>query len=59
MDWLSIAMVGGSLLVVVVVVVVVARFGIRIGRPPYKESRVRREKGEFEPPEAPEGRYWG
>lgn len=56
---------GAVVLVVVVLgiavagIVVVTRVGINMGRRPDKPTRIRRAKGEYRPPEPPEGRYWG
>jgi hypothetical protein len=54
----TIAVMAGGLVVAIAIVVIVAKVGINYGRR-RTESRVRRAQGEFEPPEPPEGRYWG
>ena len=40
-------------------VIAVTKVGINMHRHPRKTSRLRRAKGEYQPPEPPEGRYWG
>jgi hypothetical protein len=59
MDWVGLAMVGGSLAMAVVGIIAVVKLGINFGRRPGKPTRVPRAKGEYQAPEPPEGRYWG
>jgi hypothetical protein len=58
-DWFGIGLIAMSLAVATVGIVVVARVGIKIGRGRNRPTRIRKAEGEFEPPEPPEGRYWG
>jgi hypothetical protein len=48
-----------SLVAVTAGIVVVARVGIKMGRGRNRSARPRKTDGEFQPPEPPEGRYWG
>jgi hypothetical protein len=58
-DWVGIGLVAASLAVATVGIVVVTRIGIKMGRARNRPTRIRKPEGEFEPPEPPEGRYWG
>jgi hypothetical protein len=58
-DWLGVAAVVVVLAVAIAGIVAVTRVGIKIDRRPRKSTRIRRAKGEYHPPEPPEGRYWG
>jgi hypothetical protein len=59
MDWVGLVLVGGSLAVAVVGIIAVVKLGINFGRRPRKPTRIPRAMGEYQPPEPPEGRYWG
>jgi hypothetical protein len=59
MDWVGIATVLAAIGFVFVSVVVVTKVGIKMDRRPYRATRIHRTKGEYEPAEPPEGRYWG
>jgi hypothetical protein len=59
MDWVGIGLIAASLAVATVGIVVVARVGIKRGKARNRPSRIRKDEGEFQPPEPPEGRYWG
>jgi hypothetical protein len=59
MDWAGIAVVGVTILVALSGIVVVTRIGLNMGRRRYRQKRIRPADGEYEPPDAPEGRYWG
>jgi len=58
-DWIGVAVVVAVLAVGAAVIVGVTKVGINFGRSPRKPSRIGRAKGEYLPPEPPEGRYWG
>lgn len=58
-DWAGIALVAVVLVAAVVGIVAVTKVGINMGRRPTKPTHTRRAKGEYQPPEPPEGRYWG
>ena len=58
-DWIGFAVVAASLAVTIGGIFAVAKVGINFDRRPRKPSRIRRTKGEYPPPEPPEGRYWG
>jgi hypothetical protein len=58
-DFVGIGLIAASLTVAIVGILVVARVGIRMGRVRNKPTRIRKAEGEFQPPEPPEGRYWG
>jgi len=58
-DWLGIGLIAASLAVATLGIFVVARVGIRTGRGRNRPTSIRKAEGEFQPPEAPEGRYWG
>jgi len=58
-DWAGIAIVAGVLAVATVGIIGVTKIGINIDRGPLKRTRTRRANGEYQPPEPPEGRYWG
>lgn len=57
MDLAGIGLIAASLAATTVAIVVVARAGIRRGR--NRPTHIRKAEGEFQPPEPPEGRYWG
>ncbi len=59
MDWLGVALVLVGLAVAITGIAAVTKVGIKIDRGPRKSTRIRRTKGEYQPPEPPEGRYWG
>ena len=59
MDWVGVGLIAASLAVATVGIVVVAKVGIRMGRARNRPTRIRKAEGEFQPPEPPEGRYWG
>ena len=59
MEWPGIALVAAVLLVAIGGIVLVTRVGIDTRRRPRKAPRIREVKGEYQPPEPPEGRYWG
>jgi hypothetical protein len=59
MDWAEIAIAAIILAVAIAGTVIVTRIGIRVDRRPRKRERIRRAKGDYQPPEPPEGRYWG
>jgi hypothetical protein len=59
MDWLAVALVVGSLVLAAAIVIVAARAGIKIPMRGKRVSHTHRAKGEYQPPEPPEGRYWG
>jgi hypothetical protein len=59
MDWVGIGAIAATIAVAVVGIIAVTKVGINMGRRPRKRSRIRRAKGEYQPPEPPEGRYWG
>lgn len=56
-DWIGIGLSAASLAATTVVIVGVARAGIKRVR--NRPTRRRKAKGESQPPEPPEGRYWG
>jgi hypothetical protein len=58
-DWLSLGLMASSLLLGVALIAVVARVGIKMSRRRNGPSPTRRADGEYQPPEPPEGRYWG
>jgi hypothetical protein len=58
-DWSGVALVLVVLAVAITGIAAVTRVGIKINRRPSKSTRIRRTKGEYQPPEPPEGRYWG
>jgi hypothetical protein len=58
-DWAGIALIAVALAVVTAIVVGTVMLGINFGRRPRKPTRIRRAKGEYQPPEPPEGREWG
>ena len=57
MDWAAISIVAGVLAVAIVGIIGVTKIGINMDR--RRSKRTRKAKGEYQPPEAPEGRYWG
>jgi hypothetical protein len=57
MDLAGIGLIASSVAAATVVIVVVARAGIKRGS--RKPTHERKAAGEFQPPESPEGRYWG
>lgn len=59
MDWAGIAVVAVALAVAIVGIVAITKIGINLDRRPRKRGRIHRAKGEYQPPEPPEGRYWG
>jgi len=59
MDWGALALVLSVLTIALVGIVAVTKIGINLNRRPRKRTRVRPAKGEYQPPEPPEGRYWG
>lgn len=59
MDWVGVGMVAASLAVAAVGIVVVAKAGLRVGKARNKPNRKGKGEGQFQPPEPPEGRYWG
>ncbi len=59
MDWGALALVLAVLTIAIVGIVAVTKIGINLDRRPRKPTRVRPAKGEYQPPEPPEGRYWG
>ena len=59
MGWAGIAVVVAVLAVAIVGIIAITKVGINIDRRPRKPTRVRPVKGEYQPPEPPEGRYWG
>jgi len=58
-DWAGIAIVAGVLAVAIVGIIGVTKIGINMGRGRRKRTLTRRVNGEYQPPEPPEGRYWG
>jgi hypothetical protein len=58
-DWAGIALVAVILAIAIAGIVAVKKIGIDMGRRPRKSGRVRGARGEYQPPEEPEGRYWG
>jgi len=48
-----------AILITIAGIFAVTKIGINMDRSPRKASRIRRAKGEYQPPEPPEGRYWG
>jgi Na+-transporting methylmalonyl-CoA/oxaloacetate decarboxylase gamma subunit len=58
-DWSGVALVLVVLAVAITGIAAVIRVGIKINRRPSKSTRIRRTKGEYQPPDPPEGRYWG
>ena len=59
MDWAAVGQVAAIVVIAVVGIIAVTKVGINIGRRTRKPTRFRRAKGEYQPPEPPEGRYWG
>ena len=59
MDLAGIALLVVVLSVGLVASIVVAKAGINMQRRRRKPTRGRRAKGAYQPPEPPEGRYWG
>ena len=63
MGWAGIAVVAAVLAVAVAVAIVgviaITKLGVNLDRRPRKPTRVRPAKGDYQPPEPPEGRYWG
>ena len=57
--WAGIAVVVAVLAVAIVGIIAITKVGINTDRRPRKPNRVRPVKGEYQPPEPPEGRYWG
>ena len=58
-DWIGVAVVLASLAIVTAGVIAVTKIGIHMDGRPHKPSGIHRAKSEYEPPEPPEGRYWG
>jgi hypothetical protein len=58
-DWSGVALVLIVLAVAITGIAAVIKVGIKINRRPRKSTRIRRIKGEYQPPEPAEGRYWG
>jgi hypothetical protein len=56
-DLVGIGLSAASLAATTVIIFGLARAGIKRVR--NRPTRRRRAKGEFQPPEPPEGRYWG
>lgn len=59
MDWLTVALVVGSVVLAAAIVIVAARVGIKMSVRERSASHTHRAKGDYQPPEPPEGRYWG
>ncbi len=59
MGWTGIMVVVVVLAVAIAGIVAFTKLGINFGRRPPKQHRVDRATGEYQPPEPPEGRYWG
>jgi hypothetical protein len=57
--WAGIAVVIAVLAAVIVGIIAITRVGINLDRRARKPTRVRPAKGEYQPPEPPDGRYWG
>jgi len=57
-DWVALAVMVAAVAVAAAVIAVAVRVGINFGRRPRAKSRARKAKGEYQPPDAPEGRYW-
>jgi hypothetical protein len=58
-EWIAVAVVAAILAITIAGIFAVTKIGINMDRRPRKASRIRRAKGEYQPPEPPEGRYWG
>jgi hypothetical protein len=58
-DWIAVVVVTAVLAITLAGIFTVTKVGINMTRHPRKASRIRRAKGEYQPPEPPEGRYWG
>ena len=63
-DWLYLALVAVMLVALLALFigwmrVYINRGYFNTGKHRHKPSRIRRAKGEYHPPEPPEGRYWG
>jgi hypothetical protein len=58
-DWAGFALVAVTVVVGAAIVVGAVMLGINFGRRPRRPSPNRRAKDEYQPPEPPEGRYWG
>jgi len=57
-DWVALAVMVAALAVAAAVIAVAVRIGINFRGRPRAKSRARKAKGEYQPPDAPEGRYW-
>ncbi len=57
--WTEIGVAAAVVIVAVIGMIAVTKIGINMDRRPRKPSRIRKAKGEYQPPEPPEGRYWG
>jgi hypothetical protein len=58
-NWVGIALIAALLVIACGGIVLVAKLGINLGRGSPKPTRIRHASGEYQPPEPPEGRYWG
>jgi hypothetical protein len=58
-DWFGLALIAAVLVVACGGIVLVAKLGINFGRGSTKPTRIRPANGQYQPPEPPEGRYWG
>jgi multidrug resistance efflux pump len=59
MDWLTVVLAVGSVVLAAAIVIVAARVGIKIPLRGRRVPHTHKAKGEYQPPEPPEGRYWG
>lgn len=59
MDWGAVVLVVVILTAAAVPIVAITMIGMNMDRRPRKPTRIRRAEGDYQPPEPPEGRYWG
>ena len=59
MGWGGIAVVGAVLVIGVAFAALMVKSTTEWSKRRREPTRIRRAKGEYQPPEPPEGRYWG
>lgn len=59
MDWAGIALVAVVVVLGIGFAALMMRSTSAWSRRPRKPTRIRRARGEYQPPGPPEGRYWG
>jgi hypothetical protein len=58
-DWAGIAIAAVTLAAAIVGIIAITKRGINMDRRPRNRGRIRGAEGEYQPPDSPEGRYWG